>query len=77
MTLTMDLSLFDAYPDISDFEQASRFLKTLRSSMKLEDVPPSFLSESCIQRLLRENPMYYVNLARRHADGRLAELEDT
>ncbi|KAK0485287.1 hypothetical protein EDD18DRAFT_1467200 [Armillaria luteobubalina] len=77
MAHIVDLSILDDYPYLSDFEQASRFLKTLRSSMKLEDVPPSFLSESCIQRLLRENPMYYVNLARRHADGRLAEFEDT
>lgn len=77
MALTVDPSLFDDYPDISDIGQAARFLQALRSSMKLEDVPPSFLSESCIQQLLRENPMYYVNLARCHADSRTAGLEDT
>ncbi|KAK0464793.1 uncharacterized protein EV420DRAFT_1638358 [Desarmillaria tabescens] len=67
MALTVHPSLFKDYPDISDFENASRFLQALRMSMKLEDAPPSFLSTKCIQQLLRENPMYYVNLERRHA----------
>ncbi|KAK0222100.1 hypothetical protein IW262DRAFT_1296691 [Armillaria fumosa] len=66
-----------SYLSGSDLNKASRFLKALRSSIKLEDVPSSLLSESCIQQLLRENPMYYVNLARSHARRKIFELENT
>ncbi|KAK0503693.1 hypothetical protein EDD18DRAFT_1326653 [Armillaria luteobubalina] len=45
--------------------------------MKLEDVPSSFLSQECIQRLLQENPTYYTNLVRCHYRRTLSELDDT
>ncbi|PBK97977.1 hypothetical protein ARMGADRAFT_961799 [Armillaria gallica] len=77
MALTVDPSLFEDHPSISTIEKASRFLQVLRSSMKLEDAPSSFLSEKCIQKLLQENPMYYTNLIRCHAHRTFSELEDT
>ncbi|KAK0185735.1 hypothetical protein F5146DRAFT_1144243 [Armillaria mellea] len=77
MVFIADPSLFKEHPSVSDFNKASRFLRALRSSIKLEDVPSSFFSESCIQQLFRENPMYYINLARSHARRQIFEFEDT
>ncbi|KAK0485286.1 hypothetical protein EDD18DRAFT_1335967 [Armillaria luteobubalina] len=77
MTFIFDPSPFEDYPRIPNIEKASRFLQALRSSMKLEDVPSSFLSQECIQRLLQENPTYYTNLVRCHYRRTLSELDDT